>query len=214
MVPAVMRGQTASLLRSALDATAARPVAISHPAPSALHLNYMPQPEVDPLAGPSSTHEASQGLDATPGQQARLSESDKLLLLDNPIWNALLTDHRAVALVNGPARRYPPAIGPLSGIPEQTEESYEALRTLAGPGGTLALFLQDPPAPPAGWTLIRTGSLVQMLNQGPSTVRIARLSSGITFRRLAVDDVPAMLELAELTEPGPFRIRTIELGDF
>ncbi len=36
----------------------------------------------------------------------------------------------------------------------------------------------------------------------------------ITMRRLTRTDVPAMVELAELTEPGPFRKRTIELGAF
>ncbi|HME59206.1 MAG TPA: hypothetical protein VKF63_12765, partial [Terracidiphilus sp.] len=55
--------------------------------------------------------------------------------LDNPIWNALLTEHAFLALGDGLARRYPPAIGPLSGIASQSAASYEALRTLAGPGG-------------------------------------------------------------------------------
>ena len=34
-------------------------------------------------------------------------------LLDNPILNALLTDHESLASGDGPARRYPAAIGPL-----------------------------------------------------------------------------------------------------
>jgi predicted GNAT family acetyltransferase len=34
------------------------------------------------------------------------------------------------------------------------------------------------------------------------------------FRRLTASDAPAMVALAELTEPGPFRLRTLELGNF
>jgi GNAT superfamily N-acetyltransferase len=151
-------------------------------------------------------------LDAIPGSQAATRESVDSALLDNPILNALLTDHRALALVNGNARRYPADIGPLSGIPDQTKDSYEELRSLAGSGGVLALFLQAPPAPAGGFTLIRTGLLSQMLHCGSG--RGSRLAAEITIRQLAADDVPAMLELAELTEPGPFRTRTIELGNF
>jgi predicted GNAT family acetyltransferase len=40
------------------------------------------------------------------------------------------------------------------------------------------------------------------------------LTRGETLRPLTTQDVPAMVALAELTEPGPFRERTIELGAF
>ena len=41
-----------------------------------------------------------------------------------------------------------------------------------------------------------------------------QLSRGEEFRPLTTADVPEMVALAELTEPGPFRDRTIELGPF
>ena len=44
--------------------------------------------------------------------------------------------------------------------------------------------------------------------------RLRELDGGITLRKLGSADVPAMMELATLTEPGPFRERTIELGNF
>lgn len=134
--------------------------------------------------------------------------------LDNPIWSALTTEHAALS-VGGPlARRYPADIGPLSGIPTQSPASYEALRTLAGPGGTLVLFLTEPPALPPGWTVIRGGNVSQMVCTNPESLTEAPLPPGIELRRLTPADVPAMLELTHLTEPGPFRHRTIELGIF
>ena len=71
--------------------------------------------------------------------------------LDNPIWNALNSEHSALALGDGRAKRYPADIGPLSGLADQSAASYEALRELAGPGGTVVLFLTEPPLPQFGW---------------------------------------------------------------
>lgn len=135
-------------------------------------------------------------------------------LLDNPILNALLTEHRSFAISDGPARRYPAAIGPLAGAPDQSRASYDALWNLAGPGGILGLFLPDPPALPTGWSLFRGGMLTQMVCWTPQPILTVKLPGGETLRRLNAGDVPAMLELAKLTEPGPFRQRTSELGEF
>jgi GNAT superfamily N-acetyltransferase len=136
-------------------------------------------------------------------------------LLSNPIWNALRTEHRSVALGDGKARRYPAPIGPLAGMADQTQAGYEALRPLAGAGGMVGLFLADAPALPEGWSLFRGGVLTQMICRKPELDSKARdLAEGVTLRRLGTEDVPAMMELAALTEPGPFRTRTIELGNF
>jgi GNAT superfamily N-acetyltransferase len=134
--------------------------------------------------------------------------------LDNPIWNSLHTEHRWFAVSNTLARRYPAAIGPLGGIPRQSSANYEALRELAGPGGVVVLFCRDQPAPPPGWTLIRGGVLSQMVCMEPADPVRFTLTRGEEFRPLTAHDVPAMIELADLTEPGPFRERTIELGPF
>ncbi len=91
-------------------------------------------------------------------------------LLDNPIWNSLGTEHRPLAQSEGAARRYPPAIGPLAGTPDQSEKSYKSLQILAGPGGLLGLFLPDPPALPHSWSLFRGGLLTQMICRTPQLV--------------------------------------------
>ncbi len=135
-------------------------------------------------------------------------------LLDNPIFNALLSEHASVALGEGAARRYPAAIGPLAGAPDQSQTSYDALRSLAGPKGLLGLFLHDPPALPKGWSLFRGGILTQMICREPRLEWVSAISAGLTLRRLGSADVPAMVALATLTEPGPFRERTHELGIF
>jgi GNAT superfamily N-acetyltransferase len=139
------------------------------------------------------------------------------VLLDNPIWNALCTEHAPLALGDDRARRYPTAIGPLSGIPDQSAKSYEALRDLTG-SGVVVLFSVAPLRVPSGWEIVRRGSLVQMIRnssaKADSNSASIALGEEVQFRQLTPADAPAMVELAELTEPGPFRLRTIELGNF
>jgi ribosomal protein S18 acetylase RimI-like enzyme len=135
-------------------------------------------------------------------------------LLDNPILNSLRTSHRSLALVHGAARRFPPEIGPLSGIPDQSEESYEDLRPLAGPNGVVGLFFDQPPTPPSGWTLLRGGLLDQMVCDEPRHRQPHLLPLDVEMRPLTAADTREMVDLAALTEPGPFHLRTIELGVF
>ncbi len=134
-------------------------------------------------------------------------------LLDNPIWNALTTDHAALAVGGADARRYPSEIGPLSGMPMDSEAGWAALGELAEPGGVVGLFFRETPRIPASWTVVRRGELVQMVAERPAPVAIAE-PAGMTLRVLTKEDAPAMVELAELTEPGPFRLGTLELGTF
>lgn len=39
-------------------------------------------------------------------------------------------------------------------------------------------------------------------------------TTNLDLRKLTANDAPSMVTLAELTEPGPFRLRTLELGTF
>ncbi len=135
-------------------------------------------------------------------------------LLDNPIWNALGSEHSKLAIGDGSAKRYPPEIGPLSGLAEQSAAAYEALRSLTGPSGVVALFLDSPPETRESWTMVRGGLMSQMIWSGVNGPTAAPLSGQAMLRSLTLADVPAMLDLAKLTEPGPFGRRTIELGNF
>lgn len=130
-------------------------------------------------------------------------------VLDNPIWNALNSGHAALAQGNHLARRYPYEIGPLSGLAEPTDAAYDALRPLAREHEKLVLFLEDPARPPAGWQVDFEGPLTQMV--GP-----AELPEPEDFgiEPLGEADIPEMVALAKLTQPGPFRTRTWDLGGY
>lgn len=142
-----------------------------------------------------------------------MAEKKAEALLDNPIWSALTTDHAELAVGDGEARRYPEEIGPLAGMREPSEAAWSAMAELAGPLGVVGMFFRQAPRIPEGWTPVLRGALVQMVAEEPKPVAIAE-PPGVTLRKLAAEDAVAMVELATLTEPGPFRLRTMELGTF
>jgi predicted GNAT family acetyltransferase len=130
--------------------------------------------------------------------------------LDNPIWHSLTTRHARFGQGDGLARRFAPGIGPLAGMMEQSAEAYRALGDLLSPGETAALFLDSGPELPAGWRAVRHEPLDQMICENVPEAR----DDELRFQALGADDVPEMLELTALTEPGPFRPRTYDLGGF
>jgi GNAT superfamily N-acetyltransferase len=135
-------------------------------------------------------------------------------LLDNPIWHALITEQSKLAVGDKLARTYQPEIGPLSGIVEESTGAYESLRSLAVKSGPLGLFLSRPYEGQPGWKLLRGEPLNQMIFSGSGSSKPNPFPSHAEIRPLLSTDVPAMVELAKLTEPGPFRNRTNELGAF
>jgi predicted GNAT family acetyltransferase len=76
------------------------------------------------------------------------------------------------------------------------------------------MFLEDPPDPPAPWAIDRTCPLLQMLCEKRSAFQGVPRAMQPEFIRLSKADVPEMLALTKLTNPGPFGARTHELGDY
>jgi ribosomal protein S18 acetylase RimI-like enzyme len=132
-------------------------------------------------------------------------------LLDNPIWNALSTRQSHFAEGDSLAKRFLPEIGPLTGLGEQTPEAYSSLARLLRPGEPGVLFLDSEPKLPEGWRMIMHKPLTQMICP---TAPTGPEPGGTLLEPLGAEDVPAMVELTALTEPGPFRSRTFELGGF
>ena len=130
--------------------------------------------------------------------------------LDNPIQHALMTCQAKFAETSGTARRFPVEITTLAGfLEEPTREGYAALASLVRVGETVALFLQSPPAPPAAWSIVETVPLLQMVHEGRADV-----TSAIEAEELGAADASEAQALAEVTRPGPFGRRTLELGTY
>ncbi|HEX3437124.1 MAG TPA: GNAT family N-acetyltransferase [Pseudacidobacterium sp.] len=134
----------------------------------------------------------------------------KIKALDNPIWHALSNAHACFAEGYHLAKRYQTDIGPLAAVREQSLEAYNALAELLGPNDIAVLFLDTPPQLPEGWRFLMNTFMEQMVCITPPPVSALTHS----MEDLTTADVPEMMALAKLTEPGPFRQRTIALGGF
>jgi predicted GNAT family acetyltransferase len=129
--------------------------------------------------------------------------------LDNVIFHALTTSHAHFAEGNGVARRFHTAIGPLAGMSTATVEGFAALAQLIGPNEPVALFLKEEVEAPSNFKVLRSIPLLQMLHDGSRPAQPKHEHHALT-----PSDVPEMIALARLTEPGPFEQRTIELGGY
>jgi ribosomal protein S18 acetylase RimI-like enzyme len=132
--------------------------------------------------------------------------------LDNVIWHALTTRQTEFADAHDQARRFQTGVTSLAGISQPDDQGYDSLATLAGPGGTAALFLKIPYGARPGWALIAAAPLLQMV----ASNGVAKNGSHTNplIEELRSEDSPEMIELTALTKPGPFGPRTHELGNY
>jgi ribosomal protein S18 acetylase RimI-like enzyme len=130
--------------------------------------------------------------------------------LDNPVWSCLTTRHAQLAQGGPLARRYPAAFSPLSGIVAGAAENVEALHNLFAIGEEFDLAGEYTRETPVRWETRGQIRVVQMIRRGKAPLPAA----AEPMSTLGAADVPDMLALVELTHPGPFRERTIELGGF
>ena len=131
-------------------------------------------------------------------------------VLDNPAWNALNTNHAHFAIGNGLAKRYPSDVSPIAGLAALDTASLRDFAEIVAPGETVAVGGDDLPSDAAGWTLQMRFPLIQMVSERPPVGG----ATTETILDLSASDVPAMLDLIHMTEPGPFLARTFELGHY
>ena len=130
--------------------------------------------------------------------------------LDNPFWSSLATRHARLARGGALARRYPADISPLAGLSAAGPANVAALEALVEVGDDMALTGLFVPALPAHWETLYESRLTQMIRNDRSPLPDADTEAAV----LGAADVAEMLALVELTHPGPFRPRTIELGTY
>lgn len=139
-----------------------------------------------------------------------MNASDLQRALDNPFWSSLTTGHAHFALGGTLARRYPRDISPITGLAAPGPANVAALETIVDVGDDMATVARSMPKLPAHWEILYESRLTQMMR----SERTPLLEGDVAASTLGSTDVPEMLTLVELTKPGPFRPRTIELGTY
>ena len=130
-------------------------------------------------------------------------------LLDNIFWHALSGPQARFAAGNQVARRYAPGFSPIAAFVDQLRPDLSALAKFCEPGEH---FYTEgwTGAAPAGWQIKVETTMLKMIWEAdmPSA---DEAPDGIA---LNAKHAPQALALAELTHPGPFGLRTIELGEY
>lgn len=129
--------------------------------------------------------------------------------LDNPVWHALRGPHAALGQDFGPVRRYRPDVALFAAVEAPNAEPLQGLAAAIPDGGAAALVTPAPVELPAGLTVMRLLPVLQMV--APSPRPVAPATDAVD---LGDQHVPQMLELVQLTQPGPFAPRTIEMGRY
>lgn len=159
----------------------------------------------------------------TPSRRARRSPYSRAMdneELDRLLWTALSGEQSRFALGaeigSGGARRFHPEIGPLAALRDFSPESLADFAALAIAHGPLALMQPGDPVEIPGIERVKSALGVQMIFSGDADAlgAIADAAQDPRVIPLGPQDYPEMLELATLTQPGPFGTRTGELGDF
>jgi predicted GNAT family acetyltransferase len=138
----------------------------------------------------------------------KVSSPSGVVLLDNPIWSALTTDQSYLAQGGSLAKRFPRDVVSFAAMPDQSVPAYQALEEILE-GDVAALFLDSAPVLSANWSMVASGEVYQMVCEAPPAAQ-----PNLSLRKLSEADIPEMLALTTLTEPGPFLPRTIELGAY
>jgi ribosomal protein S18 acetylase RimI-like enzyme len=129
--------------------------------------------------------------------------------LDQPIWSALTTRQKDLAEGGGRARRFPPAIGPFGDLVDMSPQSFADLGALMSGSEISVLFTSDAVTAPDDFKVLLADTGEQMVGTPAQSAL-----TGAEVITLGAADVPDMMALVELTKPGPFGLRTRELGTF
>lgn len=129
-------------------------------------------------------------------------------VLTNPAYYALSGAHAGLAEVQGRARRYPAQMAPFLGLPDDvTDQDWADAAALVGTGNVAAMMRPELPVPDT-FKVVRVFDLVQMV--APESFGAVDLEAV----GLGPDDLADLVALTTLTEPGPFRSRTVEFGGY
>ncbi len=131
-------------------------------------------------------------------------------VLDNPVWNALISGNKNLSTGNDRAKYFLKDIAPFAGVNTVTTTELKLLYDIAYAGSTFAFFSSKEIGIPQPWKVGQCTQALQMVHD--KVTQKETVSDEIVA--LTSNDISAMLALTKLTNPGPFLTRTIEFGNY
>ena len=131
-------------------------------------------------------------------------------VLDNPIYFALTSGHSHFAKGVDGVKYYQKDIAAFAGLKNNSAENLQTLYQISEPESLFVFFSKSPVEIPAPWKLLMHIDMFQLVYEGKAVLHNSY--DGLTD--LNKSHVPEMTELVNLTKPGPFLAKTIELGNY
>ena len=131
-------------------------------------------------------------------------------ILDNPVWNALVSGNKNLSIGNETARYFPREISPFVGTAQNTPAYFDTLRQTIPFDEPVAIFSNEKLLNPSPWTIIQQIDGFQMVYPKQVDPAVDELE----IVPLNYSHVPEMLVLTKQTNPGPFLSKTIEFGNY
>ena len=130
-------------------------------------------------------------------------------VLENIVWEALSGEHKRFSAGGATARRYAQGFSPIVGFEDRSKPDFDVLSTVCPIGESFYTEGWTGPAP-TGWSIDLEANMFKMIWEGGLPAE----DPAPDAIELGPEHAERALELALLTNPGPFGIRTIELGDY
>lgn len=136
-------------------------------------------------------------------------QSSTVHVLDNPIYHSLNSGHRRYAKGTPNASYYQEDIAPFAGLKENSSTYFDELYEQSASESTFVVFTPIPYETPNGWQLVAHIDMFQMVYE-----HVEVPNGDNDFEDLNESHVDEMIELVKLTQPGPFKSKTIVLGNY
>jgi len=141
------------------------------------------------------------------GQNLDMAANERTLghPLDNPVWHALGGPHARFAVGRGLALHYQREVAAFSAFEASSAQAYADLALDLPAGAEARLVRREVDPLPEGWAEVSCIPLLQMM---------AGQADGPAVVSLGAAHVGAASALVDLTKPGPFGPRTLEMGHY
>lgn len=131
-------------------------------------------------------------------------------ILDNPIWWALHNDFKHLGQGSDQVKIFHPEVAPFAAVSADTTENFQGLYERLQNEQVVVMFSPKQDLDPSPLNIVANIPGIQMVFEGQ--VETSESLHEIVDLREA--QIPKMLELTQIAQPGPFSKRTIEFGGY
>lgn len=137
-------------------------------------------------------------------------ENSRQHILDNAVYNAFTSGNKSLSRGDDAVRYLDKEVSPFVGLKAFDDASFKKLWDYIEDGRVVVLPARRDFVVPQPWKVLNAVAVEQMVYKG-SKIPVVPNDEIVP---LGEKDVPKMLFLTKLTDPGPFDVRTIEYGHY